>query len=163
VIVALATGTLVVAVVPASALKGTHAVNGQADGSGGLAGPHAGDCSGPDRLFVHNSGTLDATTLHRSTFSLQFCDLYPPPGQAKFPVADGLIRITAPDGTLKGSLSGWVKACCAGPRFPAHIIASVVQATGRYANAQGTIVLDGYLTVGAEAIHAQVTGVLTGT
>jgi hypothetical protein len=141
----------------AYAIAGTHAVNGRATSKGGFTAP----CT---TLGVGQSGTINATTLRKSTFSLQFC-VVPVTGTTKpWPIHKGTVTIKPNDGTLVGSLGGWVQG--QGPsgsnHYPCHLVMKVTSGTGRFANAAGTIVFDGAFTAGAWSMTARVTGVING-
>jgi hypothetical protein len=128
-------------------------------GVAGPAGAQAIDVSGPftgsgtfdfscDFAHETNSGTGDWTGLGAVTWSLDFCVAIPPDlVHDPWPVTSGTFTVTAPTGTLTGTMGGTVTAGLAEPdgRFPFSYVLTVTGGTGEVAGATGQLTLDGLL------------------
>jgi hypothetical protein len=101
--------------------------------------------------------------LGTSTFHLDFC-LESPAGGEQYPISSGSFTVTSPDGTLTGTVGGYVEAGgMPDPTvgFPLHIVLTVTGGTGAYAGATGELTLDGAFGYGATPVWGTVSGTVT--
>jgi hypothetical protein len=172
VVVVLAVATAVALGAPASpAGAGGHHPGPQPEvltvtGSFTASGQLLGGC-GDFHQIVDGGGGWSA--LGDSTFNLDFCIANTPTTEPGWPVLDGgTFTVTAADGTLSGTLTGWVDATGTPPpgggfptEFPAHLVLTVTAGSGRFAAATGSLVLDGVFGPAAATFEGTVSGTIT--
>jgi hypothetical protein len=132
-------------------------------GSFTATGSLSGSCP-PTALSLHQvvDGTSSLSPPGPSSFHLDFC-IASPPGGLDWPVLTGAtFSLTTPQGTLAGSMGGFVQANNQTPNgFPLHLLLIVASGTGALQGATGTVVLDGFFSVGAVTATGTVSGTLT--
>lgn len=109
-------------------------------------------------------GAGEWSALGASTFHLDFCIQEPATG-TDFPVLEGAtFTVTSAEGTLSGTVTGYVRPGGSPPPevgFPFRFELAVSAATGRFAAATGTLVLDGAFSYGAVSAWGTVSGTVT--
>jgi hypothetical protein len=110
-------------------------------------------------------GTGELTGLGASTVHLDYCFGPPPMGGPHHPLLDGgTFAIGTPDGTLTGTMSGYVDP--EGPpspdaRFPFHFELVITAGADRFAGATGTLVADGAFGPAAFQAWGTISGTVT--
>lgn len=151
---AVAVVALVVAL-PTAASAEELTVTGSFAGTGTLAGPPC------PNLPVSAETTGDWTGLGPVALAFSFC-LLPDEGGNHWPVVDTTFTVTAADGSLHGSFTGYVEAGASqNGLFPLHFVATVTGGTGRYEGATGELAMEGAFGPGASTAEGTVDGTVT--
>jgi len=112
-------------------------VSGSFTGTGGFTF----DCA-----FAHevDTGGGNWSGLGAATFDIDFC-VATAPGSDPWPVTSGTFTVTAPGGTLTGTMGGSIQATNeVGPnQFPFTFVLTITGGTGDLAGATGQLTLDG--------------------
>jgi hypothetical protein len=101
--------------------------------------------------------------LGASTFELEWC-LHDPPDGVNYPVSDGYFTVTSADGTLSGTVTGYIQAGGMPPSqvgFPFRLTLTITDGTDSYESATGSLVLDGAFSYGASYAWGTVAGTVT--
>jgi hypothetical protein len=131
-----------------------HPVSGSFSGTGTLSG-------NPCALY-HQTATAtgDLVPLGVSQVSLDFCVGNVPDG-LHYPVTSGTFTIAALDGTVSGSMSGFVQpGVPVDDGYPFQLVLTAAGGTGRYTESTGTIILDGSFGLAAQTLHGTASGTL---
>lgn len=146
----------------------------EADGPGGPEGPEGevlevdGDFTGTgslrfdcDFLGVVAESEGDWTAVGPSTLDMEFCNV--DTGGVRSPISDATFEIATDEGTLSGSMTGWVDSGLPFPadEFPFLFELTVDEGTGRFADSTGTLTLDGAFGPAAGTNWGTVSGTVT--
>jgi hypothetical protein len=102
--------------------------------------------------------TGDLAPFGTSTVAVAFCASNPPEG-AHFPISSGSFTLSAADGTVSGSIGGFVQpGVPVDNAYPFQLVLTVTTGSGRYVGATGTITFDGAFAAGAQALSGTASG-----
>jgi len=144
--VALAAPAAPASVIPSHTVSGSYTGTGTIDGAGGCAFHTTETATG-------NISPFGAST----TLAIEFC----PTGIVEPRPATGTFLFTGGTGTVGGTLTGTVQGTDPEPDgFPYHFDLTVTSATGDFADATGTMALDGFIGFAGLTINGNASGTL---
>jgi hypothetical protein len=133
----------------------TYTVSGSFSGTGSFDFT----CGG-----IHQTATAtgDVALFGSSTLAFDFCIAFPAGIALEFPVTSGSLTITNADGSVSGTVAGFVEPTNFTPDgYPYHFDITVTGGAGRFEGATGTIGLDGFFGIGAATIDGTASGTVS--
>jgi hypothetical protein len=132
--------------------------------------PVSGSYSGTGTISIESceyirqnvSATGSLVPFGESQIALNFCLGDVPEGSLRSQVLDGAFTISAADGTVSGSIGGFVQPFNPGGEnvFPYQLVLTIAGGTGSYAGSTGTIVLDGFFGLAGMTTQGTASGTL---